>query len=69
VGSEDRYDGRVPASLGFNGIPGPTPPLDDPCKDKVLALGTTTGAVHATKLVCPGSSGVKGRLSWREIVE
>ncbi|MDR2688794.1 MAG: hypothetical protein LBB76_03435 [Azoarcus sp.] len=79
VDATDRLSGHVVASLGLDGIPGKMivpGGRDGTDTDKgdgggcagPIVIGTSTGKTYSTATVnyCPG---IKGRLSWREIVE
>jgi type IV pilus assembly protein PilY1 len=69
VTEEDRINGRVVFSLGYEGVPGDPQPPDCEEKGGALLTGTTTGKVYSTASKVCGGPGVKGRLSWREIVD
>jgi type IV pilus assembly protein PilY1 len=68
VDNNDLIGERVPASLGFDGIPGAATPLNCDEPGGAILVGSSTGKIADTAFACPSSPGIKGRLSWREIV-
>ncbi|GHU14680.1 pilus biosynthesis protein [Betaproteobacteria bacterium] len=71
VDSGDKRNGRVPGSAGLGFLAGLPPPPDDLCKPYSATVGGMGGESAATgrgPIPGCGSSGIKGRVSWRELI-
>ena len=61
--------GKIPANANIQGMPGNTLPNIDPCTHPTFIMGTASGNVISSQLNQQFCAGLKGRISWREIVE
>lgn len=61
--------GKIPANIGVQDMPGSALPNIDPCTTPTFVMGTASGNVISSQLNQQFCTGLKGRISWREIVE
>jgi type IV pilus assembly protein PilY1 len=68
VNGNDKVDGQNSASFGTgSGMPGNIPLISN--TDTTFTIGLTNGGVLSTAKLIPSRGGIKGRISWREIIK